>query len=54
MMKEQRLAYAGRKPFAAPASGFLGLHNLQQQELVDQALNLSANLFVDDLPGENE
>ena len=52
MMPEQVLAYAGRKPFAAPASGFLGLHNLQQEELIDQALDLSANLFADDLRNE--
>lgn len=55
-MKEgQDLAYAGRQPFAAPASGFLGLHNQQQKELVDQALDVSTKLFADNQSqGKNE
>lgn len=47
MQTGQQLAYAGREPFAAPASGFLGLHQQQQAKLVDQALNLSVDLFMD-------
>ena len=49
----QELAYAGREPFAAPASGFMGLHQRQQAALVTQALNLS-NWSVDNAISENE
>lgn len=48
MQAGQKLGYAGREPFAAPASGFLGLHKLQQEELVNQALTISKDLFARD------
>ena len=32
------LNYAGRAPFAAPASGYLKLHNIRQRRLVEDAL----------------
>jgi 2-oxoglutarate dehydrogenase E1 component len=36
----QRLGYAGRPPFAAPAVGYLSMHIEQQKALVDEALTL--------------
>jgi 2-oxoglutarate dehydrogenase E1 component len=54
MEQGQQLAYAGREPFAAPASGFLGLHKQQQAALIDQALNLSQDLFAADKSGRND
>jgi 2-oxoglutarate dehydrogenase E1 component len=44
----QTLGYAGRPPSASPACGYIQLHKLQQQALVDTALSDQA---VDD-PGE--
>lgn len=50
----QKLGYAGRQAFAAPASGFLGLHNMQQQKLVEDALDLEADLFAKFVSGNSD
>jgi len=42
MRPDQALSYAGRASSAAPAVGYLQLHNEQQKELVDAALSLEA------------
>ena len=42
MRPDQNLSYAGRASSASPAVGYLQLHNEQQKELVDAALNGSA------------
>jgi 2-oxoglutarate dehydrogenase E1 component len=39
MRSDQQLSYAGRASSASPAVGYLQLHNEQQKELVDLALN---------------
>ena len=38
LRKEQTLRYAGRASAAAPACGYLSIHNKEQTALVDQAL----------------
>jgi 2-oxoglutarate dehydrogenase E1 component len=42
-MTQQRLAYAGRAAAASPAAGTLSRHNREQNDLVEAALDLSAN-----------
>jgi len=42
-MTQQRLAYAGRAAAASPATGTLSRHNREQNDLVQAALDLSAN-----------
>ena len=42
-MTQQRLAYAGRAAAASPAAGTLSRHNREQNDLVEVALDLSAN-----------
>jgi 2-oxoglutarate dehydrogenase E1 component len=42
MRPEQKLSYAGRASSAAPAVGYLQLHNEQQKEIVDAALTWDA------------
>lgn len=39
---ERRAVYVGRKAAAAPATGLLRRHSLEQQRLVDEALTLPA------------
>src|SRR5690606_21821476 len=39
MRPDQKLSFAGRASSAAPAVGYLQLHNEQQKELVDAALS---------------
>ncbi len=41
MGANQMLNYVGREPFAAPSTGYIGLHKIQQQALVDQALDIA-------------
>ncbi len=41
MPEGKKLAYVGRKPFAAPAPGYGGVHVKQQKALVNEALNLT-------------
>ena len=36
---QKRLIYAGRKPAAAPATGFHAQHEREQRALVDEALS---------------
>jgi 2-oxoglutarate dehydrogenase E1 component len=42
MRPDQELSYAGRASSASPAVGYLQLHNEQQKELVDAALDTGA------------
>lgn len=41
LSEKQKLSYAGRPRAAAPAAGYLSLHQKEQQALVEQALGLS-------------
>lgn len=40
LVDKQTLGYAGRAPSASPATGYSKLHKIQQEQLVDDALNL--------------
>jgi len=49
---EQTLHYVGRDAFAAPSTGYLGLHKQQQAQLVDEALDLSFSFKKKPLNGD--
>ncbi len=44
MRTDQSLFYAGRPSSASPAVGYYSVHNLEQQELVNEAITLGAGL----------
>ncbi len=41
MQDGQKLDYVGRESFAAPSTGYIGLHKIQQAKLVNEALDTS-------------